>query len=534
MTTPRAGFARRGRNPDVLTCIANLSNDEVFTPPELANRMLDTVSEVWAADNEGASIWADPTLRFLDPFTKSGVFLREVTSRLNEGLKDVIPELEERVDHILTSQVYGIGITHLTSLLARRSLYCSKFANGRHSIARSFTTEQGNIWFEQLEHTWVNDRCSFCGASRETLDRGAGLESHAYAFIHTDDVKARIAELFGEDMQFDVIIGNPPYQLEVDAAGQNVASIYPQFVRQAKELSPRLLTMVIPSRWMAGGRHLDAFREEMLSDTKISTLVDYPVASEVFPGVEVKGGVCYFLRNAGYDGDCEVTVIREGESLGPVRRALNEFDIFIRDPRTVKILHKVRSGGEPSFASLVSARDPFGPALSSNFTAYREAPAAGDLRLHVNTGTKRLVGWVSPDVVTKNADLVDEWKLLVPKAGSDGGQRIPDVVLGRPIVSEPPSVCTLTYLVVGPLDSSESAKSVESYYSTKFFRFLVSLRKITQDATRHVYNYVPIQEWDRTWTDAELYEKYALTDPEIAFIEAAIRHMDLRGGDSDD
>ena len=151
-------------------------------------------------------------MRFLDPCTKSGVFLREITSRLTKGLADEMPNLEDRVDHILTKQVFGIGITHLTSLLARRSLYCSKHAKGAHSIANSFTSDQGNIWFERTEHTWVDGRCKYCGASRKTLDRGEGLETHAYAFIHTDDIKARVAELFGGDMQFDVIIGNPPYQ----------------------------------------------------------------------------------------------------------------------------------------------------------------------------------------------------------------------------------------------------------------------------------------------------------------------------------
>ncbi|HLT68338.1 MAG TPA: restriction endonuclease, partial [Microbacterium sp.] len=134
----KAGFALRGRNPDVLTCIANLSNDEVFTPPEFASRMLDTLAEAWAASNDGASIWEDPTVTFLDPFTKSGVFLREITRRLTDGLAEQIPDLEERVDHILTKQVYGIAITQLTSLLARRSVYCSKDATGKHSIAKSF------------------------------------------------------------------------------------------------------------------------------------------------------------------------------------------------------------------------------------------------------------------------------------------------------------------------------------------------------------------------------------------------------------
>jgi site-specific DNA-methyltransferase (adenine-specific) len=209
----QVSFALRGRNPDVLTCIANLSNDEVFTPPEFANRMLDTLAEAWAADNNGGNLWADKAVKYLDPFTKSGVFLREITSRLTKGLAHEMPNLDERVDHILTKQVFGIGITYLTSLLARRSLYCSKHAQSKHSIAKGFASDAGNIWFERLEHTWDDAKCRYCGAPRAIFDREAGLETHAYAFIHTDNIKARMAELFGGDMQFDVIIGNPPYQM---------------------------------------------------------------------------------------------------------------------------------------------------------------------------------------------------------------------------------------------------------------------------------------------------------------------------------
>jgi site-specific DNA-methyltransferase (adenine-specific) len=209
----QASFTLHGRNPDVLTCIANLSNDEVFTPPEFANRMLDTLADAWAADHGGANLWADKTLRFLDPFTKSGVFLREITKRLTEGLKDEIPDLQARVDHILTRQVFGIAITHLTSLLARRSLYCSKFATGTHSVAKGFAMDAGNIWFDRMEHTWKDGRCVYCGASRQVFERGEGLETHAYAFIHADNIKIKVAEFFGGDMQFDVIIGNPPYQM---------------------------------------------------------------------------------------------------------------------------------------------------------------------------------------------------------------------------------------------------------------------------------------------------------------------------------
>ena len=162
----QAPFALAGHNPDVLTCIANLSNDEVFTPPELANQMLDTLEQSWASSNNGKNIWANKEVTFLDPCTKSGVFLREIVKRLNSGLTGEIPDLTERVNHILTKQVFGIGITQLTSLLARRSLYCSKNAKGKYSIAREFETNEGNIWFERTEHTWVNGKCKFCGASK--------------------------------------------------------------------------------------------------------------------------------------------------------------------------------------------------------------------------------------------------------------------------------------------------------------------------------------------------------------------------------
>lgn len=291
----QAGFTLRGRNPDVLTCIANLSNDEVFTPPEFANRMLDTLTEAWAASHNGANIWADSSVRFLDPFTKSGVFLREITSRLTNGLSEEIPSLEERVNHILTRQVFGIAITHLTSLLARRSVYCSKYANGEHSIAKSFDSDQGNIWFERMEHTWGETKCEFCGVPRAIWEREAGLETYAYAFIHTNDIKARVAELFGGAMQFDVIIGNPPYQMKGGAGGSSDSSIYHLFVEQAKKLEPKYLSMVVPSRWLAGGRGLDEFRAQMLNSGHLRNLTDFQNSGEAFPGVQIKGGICYFL-----------------------------------------------------------------------------------------------------------------------------------------------------------------------------------------------------------------------------------------------
>jgi len=341
--TGRAAFALRGRNPDVLTCIANLSNDEVFTPPEFANRMLDTLTEAWAAHNGGANIWADPSVRFLDPCTKSGVFLREITSRLTKGLEAEIPDLQQRVDHILTKQVFGIGITYLTSLLARRSLYCSKHAKGEHSIARSFANDTGNIWFERTEHTWVKDNCRYCGASKTILDRGADLETHAYAFIHTDDIRARIAELFGGNMQFDVIIGNPPYQLDDGGHGASAIPIYNRFVQQAIALRPRMLTMVTPSRWLFGGRGLDEFRKTMLSDNRVRVLVDYPDSRHVFASVDVAGGVCYFLWARDSPGPCRVVENETGMQPSVSVRPLLEdgAEVFIRSNRALPILRKV-------------------------------------------------------------------------------------------------------------------------------------------------------------------------------------------------
>ncbi len=519
----QAGFTLRGRNPDVLTCIANLSNDEVFTPPGFANRMLDTLAEAWAADHEGANLWADSTVRFLDPCTKSGVFLREITARLTRGLADEIPDLEARVDHILTKQVFGIGITHLTSLLARRSLYCSKHAKGEHSIATSFDSDDGNIWFERMEHTWGKTKCVFCGAPKAILDREAGLENYAYAFIHTNDIKARIAELFGGDMQFDVIIGNPPYQMKGGAGGTSDSSIYQLFVEQAKQLEPKYLSMVIPSRWLAGGRGLDEFRREMLGSHNLARLVDFPVSREVFPNVEVKGGICYFLWSESHNGPCNVTVIRGEEATSSLRQ-LDEFDVFVRDSRAVGILRKVLKAGEPSITEILTADTPFG--IATNFDDFHAKKKAGDVALYYVRKGKRDIGFIQREQISKNTHLIDKWKVLVPEAGSDGGQKIPDSVLGKPWISNPPAVTTQSFLVFW-LSNEKEAKSLESYVRTKFFRHLVSLRKLTQHALRSTYSWVPVQSWDRECTDEMLYKKYGLTNEEIGYIEAVVRPMEL-------
>jgi site-specific DNA-methyltransferase (adenine-specific) len=531
----QASFALRGRNPDVLTCISNLSNDEVFTPPELAKRMLDTLADAWSADNRGANLWADKTVRFLDPCTKSGVFLREITCRLTQGLAESIPDLEKRVDHILTKQVFGISTTYLTSLLARRSVYCSRHGKGKHSIAKSFATDAGNIWFERIEHLWDDDKCEYCGANKRDYDRGEGLETHAYAFIHTDDVKSRLAELFGGNMQFDVIVGNPPYQLGQsggDAVGSFAMPIYHKFIEAAKRLEPRYITMVTPSRWFGGGRGLDDFRQEMLTDRRLRCLVDHPDSRDVFPGVDIAGGVSYFLWDSSWNDKCEVTTVSGGVSGPALTRHLDDYDILVRYNQAVSILERVVGSANAfdSLASQVSSIQPF-----SIRTKFRGAPnsdgMADPVLIYQNGGT----GFIERDAIPRNADWVKQWKVFLSRASSEhGGQADKNGtrrVFSLIMIGRPGTACTETYLVAGRFSTKAEATNFCAYLRTKFVRFLVSLRTNTQDLYSERFAFVPRLPMDREWTDKKLYRKYGLTNDEIAFIEKVIRPMDEGGDD---
>jgi len=518
----QANFVLRGRNPDVLTCIANLSNDEVFTPPEFANRMLDLVATTWASNNKGAGIWANPSVRFLDPFTKSGVFLREITSRLSKGLEKQIPDLQERVDHILTKQVFGIGITHLTSLLARRSVYCSKHANGPHSIASKFTNDAGNIWFQRMEHRWAKGKCTYCGASQQALDLGEGRETHAYAFIHTDNIQARMAELFGGDMQFDVIIGNPPYQLDDGGHGASAAPIYQLFVEKALELDPRYAVFVTPSRWMAGGKGLDKYRARMLADKRMRAIVDYPKLYEGFPGVKIRGGISYFLWDRDHNGPCGVQTIWDGKPTGPVvARYLDAFDVLVRRNEAVPILEKIRAKKEPTLEARVSSQKPFGLR-----TFFHGKPDPKSLKNPVRLFGSQRVSWVNRSEIPTNEHWIDKWKVLMTRVQGTSAA-VETKFLSKPIIAEPGTACTESYLVAGIFDTESEAMNYASYLSTRFARFLVSLRKSTQDAPKNVYAFIPDLPLDKPWTDAMLYRRYGLTRDEINFIESQVAEHNM-------
>lgn len=497
--------------PDILEVITDLSNDEVFTPPKVANAVLDLLPP---------EVWSNPNLRWLDPGCKTGIFLREITKRLVVGLADEIPDEQERLDHILRKMVFGIAITELTALMSRRTLYCSKDATSSHSTVE-MSKPSGNIWFDRVEHSYREGRCSECGASKTQMERD-NRDNYAYGFIHVNGRSAIEKEF---DMKFDVIVGNPPYQMD-DEGGHRPVPIYHWFVEQAISLTPRYLLMITPSRWMAGGLGLKSYRKTMLKDDRIRRLCDFPMASEVFAGVEIKGGVSYFLWDRDNPGTCQFSNHRDGEVVGPVARTLSQFDILVRDSRSLPILEKVLEKGHAPFSNLVASVRPFGDKLRSNFKGFvRIQEKKTQVKLYMNEGARRRQYWVDPVYVTNNQDLAAAWKVYVPKAGSDGGQKLPDYVLGKPFVAGPGTVCTETYLAIGPFSSEAEAEAALAFLQTRFTRFLISLRKFGQDNVPSTFTWVPVLAWDRTWTDAELYKKYSITKDEQAYIELMVKEM---------
>ena len=499
-------MATNNYNPDVLNCLANLSNDEVFTPPELANRILDLLPP---------ELFRSPDTKFLDPFSKSGVFLREIVKRLDKGLERNIPDRQSRIDHILHNQVFGIAVTELTSYLSRRSLYCSRFANGDFSVSR-FDTEGGNILYSNRSHAWESGRCKYCGASQAVYDRGSEAEQYAYMFIHTDNPN----QFFG-NMKFDVIIGNPPYQLSDGGAQASAMPIYNLFVNQAMRLKPRYLSMIIPARWYGGGRGLDEFRSAMIGDKRIRVLHDFLNASDCFgTGVEIKGGVCYFLWDRDNEGMCQIFTHNGDSVKEQPERYLKEknSDVFIRYAEGVSIYKKVTAFEENTLEHLVSAQRPFG---LRTFVKGKSTNFHGAITLYQNGG----VGYITRDEVGQNQKLIYDYKIFISRA-YNAGDTYPHQIIGKPILGKPGTCCTETYVAIGPFKNEEETKNVISYIHTRFFRFMVFLTKVSQMASSKVYQFVPIQDFSHPWTDEMLYKKYGLDKDEIAFIESMIRPME--------
>ncbi len=497
-------------NPDVLSCLANLSNDEVFTPPEIANAMLDLLPQ---------ELFSDPRTTFLDPCCKSGVFLREIAKRLNKGLESQIPNLEERTTHIFTKQLFGIAITELTSLLSRRSVYCSKYPNSPYSVVR-FDDVQGNIRYKHIPHTWNGGKCVWCGASEAAYGeevRDPGMESHAYEFIHAQNPN----KFF--NMNFDVIIGNPPYQMSDGGNGVSAAPIFQYFVEQAKKLNPRYLSMVIPARWYAGGKGLDDFRDKMLHDHRMKKLVDYESSKDCFSGVNIAGGVCYFLWNSDYDGMCEIKNIVKQYSI-TMSRNLDEFPILIRSNTAVSIVHKVLLQTESVWSDYAYPRNPFG--FATNFRG-RNKKKEGDVEILTSKG----FSYVSRHDVLKNTDIIDHYKILIGRLVPSNGELDVDPKDGYKVITDtrvigPNQINTETYLDIGVFSTEREALNFEKFLKTKFVRYLLRQAISSLNVTRECFRFVPALDFSKPWTDEELYAKYGLTEEEIAFIESMIRPME--------
>lgn len=490
-------------NPDVLSCLANLSSDEVFTPPEVVNQMLDLLP---------AEIWKDEKATFLDPGTKSGVFLREIAKRLDIGLEEKLPDRQERFNHIMTKQLYGLAITELTAMLARRSLYCSKTADGKYSVCTGFKNQDGNIRFSTVKHSWENGRCIYCGASEKTLDREELYEAHAYEFIHDFQPKDKFK------MNFDVIVGNPPYQLSDGGFGKSATPIYNHFVEQAIKLRPRYLTMIIPARWFGGGKGLADFRQQMLNDKRLRKIVDFEDSSDVFPGVSIAGGVCYFLWDRDNEGKCNVTNSHM-ESKTETLRDLNEFPIFIRDGAAVPIVRKILSHKEDKLSTQVSSYKPFG------LRTYVKPQKTGDIKLFWQKG----IGPYKRKDVSAGHEMIDLWKVVTSRSGNehagnpgnDGKRR----VLSRVEILPPGTVCTETYLVVGSYKTKKEAENLYVYITTCFVRYLMTLFMFGHGITKDTFSLVPILDMKKRWDDLEIYARYKLTKAEINFIESKIKPM---------
>ena len=495
-------------NPDVLSCLANLSNDEVFTPPNLVNDILDLLP---------GELWSDPKAKFLDPVSKSGVFLREMAKRLMKGLEEQIPDKQERINHIFTQQLYGIAITELTSLLSRRSVYCSKIANGKYSICETFATEQGNILYERLQHTWHNGKCTFCGASQEVYDREDVLETYAYHFIHIDQPE----KIF--NMKFDVIVGNPPYQLSDGGNSRSAGPIYQKFVQQAKKLNPKYLIMILPARWYAGGKGLDDFRAEMLSDKRIRKLVDFENSNDVFPGVDVAGGICYFLWDRDNKGLCELVNLIDGKQVKS-ERELNEFPILIRHSKAIPIIRKVLAKSEndgKKLSDLVSSRKPFG--LPTNYVPQNSGIPCWFIQ---KIGLK----YANKQDITDDNKLLDKWKFLAPKAPiagqTDFSKPVGFYYDGNTRISKPGECCTESFIVLGAFSTEKEVLAYKSYIFTKVIRFLLLQTVVSQDVTRNNFQFIPdLGKYEGEYNDEILRQRWEITDEEWNFIDSKIRNI---------
>ena len=544
-------------NFDILETITNVGNDEVFTPRKTADMMLNTLPE---------EVWHNPNYKWLNPATKNGVFEREIAIRLDKGLEAIIPDKEIRRKHILQDMIFSLGQTKFTSNVARRTVYyCSQanrkcdgkkasdghYVNG-YAIGNGswFNDEEGNIKTPNTNHFYVdnlgrkmpgncigNDRkkykCIYCGIAGDSKYNDKNQrEKYAYEFIHIPnlDKEHYLQERFfggNKEMKFDIIIGNPPYQLQVNDSGKGLGAvpIYQYFVSQAKKLEPKYLCMIIPSRWFSGGVGLDDFRNEMLHDKHIKLLKDFSDSKDCFPGVDINGGVCYFLRDLNYIGACQFTNITNG-IISTQSRKLDEYDIFIRKNDALSILKKVLAFKEKKLSDLggCSPQTPYG--FLSTFEGNEMKLNDDDCEILTSKGWR----FVPRNEVAKSTNTIDLYKTMISKltcehAGTpdkNGKYR----VISRMELLNKGQICSQSYLTICPSKSIEEAQNVYEYLRTRFVRFLIQLTLTGMNMSVDNFRFVPWLDFSQRWDDNRLYERYKLDDQEINTIKNMIREME--------
>lgn len=519
---------------DILETITNVGNDEVFTPRKTCEMILDSLPE---------EVWHNPDYKWLNPATKNGIFEREIAIRLDAGLKDIIPDEETRRKHILQHMIYAIGLTKFTSYVARRTLYyCSDanrecdgikasdghYVNG-YAIGNGtwFDNPEGNIMTPKADHEFGKDgKCVFCRMSKDSkyvdmLQR----EQYAYEFIHhqPEELLTFLQDTFfkgDRNMKFDIIIGNPPYQLADGGAAASSTPIYQLFVDMAINLNPKYVSMIIPSRWFAGGKGLDQFRQTMLEDSRISLLVDFPNSSECFPNYNIAGGVCYFLWAQEYHGLCTVQNVVNGKTVSSLKRKLDEYPILVRDNSALDIIKKIDTKGRKSLSESVFPRNYFSiPTTIKPFTGKGESLSCLTSKGSILVGKEN---------ISDRDHVLEKYKVIVTYAMSGGNKPKTNgkyQIISSLLILKPGEVCSETYLILKTFDSLNEAENFRLYVSTKTFRFLLLQALTSIHITKDTFAFIPELDFAKKWDDALLAKEFQLTLDEQRYIDSLIEEM---------
>ena len=321
------------------------------------------------------------------------------------------------------------------------------------------------------------------------------------------------------NMKLDAIVGNPPYQVMDGGAGVSAVPVYHRFVNIAKLSKPNYISMIMPAKWYNGGRGLEQFRYDMLHDKQLRSLYDYIDPHDCFPTVDVAGGICYFIRDNHYNGLCSFVSCKSGIQI-PTLRDLSESEVLIRHQEEVSILSKIQIDGQTYLSNTAYSQKPFG------LRTYVKPLEQGDIVLRYNGG----VGPFSRELVTVNKDLIGKWKIITSRLTAEhagetdkNGQKR---IFSTLEILEPDAICTETYMLLSTHDNQQECINMLQYLKTRFVRALIAMATSTQQMSKANFRFVPLQDYSRPWTDADLYAKYGLTNEEIAFIESMIKPME--------